>query len=97
MVSTAFHEFFGVAVIEAAIIGCYPLVPQSLVYPEVFSCHDQEIFYYRTDQQMYKKLKEFCIKPYLPKVKWTRESALKLCQKYSLASDLPLKYTRLFE
>lgn len=70
VVSTAHHDFFGVAVVEAAICGCYPLVPQRLVYPEIFD-NTEEIFSYRTDQQMFKKLRDFCVKPHLPRTKWT--------------------------
>ena len=99
MVSTSNHEFFGVAVVEAAICGCYPLVPQRLVYPEIFGgdIESETSFCYRTEQQMFKKLKEFCVKPYLPKTKWTNEKAQMLYEKYSLVSNLKNAYIELFE
>ena len=42
-VSTARHEFFGLAAVEAMVAGCFPLLPRRLAYPELVTGADGEV------------------------------------------------------
>lgn len=58
VVSTAKHEFFGVAVVEAVAMGCVPLLPHRLAYPELLAHGPSPSeCLYRTLPQMRKQLK----------------------------------------
>lgn len=54
-VSTARNEFFGIAMIEAAYAGCYPLVPDRLAYPDIYPPEMR----YDTADDLAARLREF--------------------------------------
>ena len=83
VISTSNHEYFGVAMIEAAASGCLPLVPNRLVYPELYPA---EPCVYRTDNQLFKKLKNLCKRPHMASKQWTEELAANTCEQFSCRS-----------
>jgi glycosyltransferase involved in cell wall biosynthesis len=92
VLSTANHEFFGVAMLEAASAGCLPLVPDRLVYPEIYP---RDPCIYRTDQQLYKRLRDLCQRPHLAAHQWTKELSVSSCAKFAQQSLRP-QYMALF-
>ena len=57
VISTAEHEFFGIAILEAMYCRCYPLLPKRLVYPEYIPDHRRDDNLYTSDRDLYRKLK----------------------------------------
>ena len=60
VVSTAIHEFFGLAVLEGIAMNCYPLLPRRLSYPELIpgQCHGEIL--YEDSEHLRGILERFC-------------------------------------
>lgn len=56
VLSTAAHEFFGMSIVEAALAGCRPIVPDRLAYPEVVP----RCYRYRDDDELLEHLRTCC-------------------------------------
>ncbi len=57
VVSTAIQENFGIAVIEAILAGCQPLLPNRLAYPEVIPKGFHETCLYDSDSDLFHRLR----------------------------------------
>ena len=56
VVSTAMQENFGMSVIEAMIMGCVPLLPDRLSYPEILPEKYHDRFLYKNRHELCEKL-----------------------------------------
>jgi len=56
VVSTAIHELFGLAMVEAIAAGCFPLLPRRLSYPEIIPEAWHNTFLYNDDRELRRKL-----------------------------------------
>ena len=56
VISTAIQENFGISVIEAIIMGCIPLLPDRLSYPEILPEEFQEHFLYKNRHDLIERL-----------------------------------------
>jgi glycosyltransferase involved in cell wall biosynthesis len=62
-VSTAAHEFFGIAWLEACAAGCMPLVPDRLSYPGLVPQELHQQCIYAADEEFFQRLRTLCADP----------------------------------
>jgi glycosyltransferase involved in cell wall biosynthesis len=71
VVSTAIQENFGISVVEAIRHGCYPLLPNNLVYPELIPQEFHDSCLYNSQEELVERLSLILANPeqYLDKRK----------------------------
>ncbi|MBI4601360.1 MAG: DUF3524 domain-containing protein [Planctomycetes bacterium] len=63
VLSTARHEFFGVSVVEALFMGCLPVLPRALSYPEIVPEGLHGAFLYDGERELHERLREVVLRP----------------------------------
>ena len=65
VVSTAIQENFGISVVEAIAMGCFPLLPKRLSYPEILPNNYHYHCLYRGSRDLNSRLKRILMEPQL--------------------------------
>jgi glycosyltransferase involved in cell wall biosynthesis len=63
VVSTALHEFFGIAIVEAIYCGCFPVLPRRLSYPEIIPSEYHKECLYGTFEGLVERLQRCLTRP----------------------------------
>ena len=90
VVSTANHEFFGVAIVEAVHAGAMPLVPDRLAYRETVP----DIYRYSDDAELTERLRDLCVR--YRNGEHLRADRRDVTSRFALPEVLP-RYVRLIE
>ncbi len=75
VLSTARHEFFGVSVVEAMFMGCLPVLPRDLSYPEIVPVRLHERFLCDGARGLKERLRDMLIRPPLEHREEIQEAA----------------------
>jgi glycosyltransferase involved in cell wall biosynthesis len=67
VVSTAIHEFFGVAIVEAIYCACFPLLPRRLSYLEIVKPTFHAACLYDSFEDLYERLRLVLTEPARPR------------------------------
>lgn len=66
VVSTAIHEFFGIAIVESIYCGAWPLLPNRLVYPEMIPPSLHAAHLYENFDDLVRRLRDILLHPKPP-------------------------------
>lgn len=58
---TSNHDFFGISVMEGIGCHCYPLLPHRLTYPKLYDSDANPEIFYKTPEELHKKLTKLLI------------------------------------
>ena len=84
VLSSALHEFYGMAVLEALAAGCTPLLPRRLAYPEVLPAELHEAALYDSRGEAVERLVQLALEPDAARQQEARDRWRRAAQAHSV-------------